>query len=156
MTLTATSTVEVRMPDGSIRTAGMRPVTEDDIMPNLLGYTHWPHMEGYEIGQTGAGLNWSAKPDNYIEVFGDYHAPTTRYARVGNEWFSFPAISGGWAQRRPWHPSPVGAERMSRLENMTTFYGLPWLAEETYGLPRDRIVTCKPEDYEALLAGDPA
>lgn len=146
------NTVQVKMPDGSFRTAELGPLPDDAWMAQALGYTQWPRLEGYEILVTGSDGDYSAKPTHYIEVFSDYHAPTLRYARVGKAWFAFPGVHDGWSQRRPWHPSPVVAANMARPENITTFSGCAWLAEETYGIPRHEVVVYTADDLEAKLA----
>lgn len=87
-----------------------------------------------------------------IEVFSDFRAPTIKYARIGADWVMFPGLQNGWAHRRPWHPSPAIAERMSQPENITTFYGQAWLAEDFYGIPRDLVATYTAAQIEAKMA----
>lgn len=152
---TETAHVEVSMPDGSTVMAPLLPISEGDVFAAMLGETHWPVVDGHHVYQSASG-EWSARPSAYVEVYCDYHTPTIRFARQGAAWYTFPAISDGWAKRSPWSPSAALAERISDIKNLVTFFGVPHLAEDVYGIPRDYVVTATPETYEVLLRGDPA
>lgn len=84
-----------------------------------------------------------------IEVYCQHNVHGIVYAREGERWWCVPCVSDGWARRTPWEPSPAVARMMATEANRVTFYGLPWLAQEAYGIPADRVAVVKPSDLDS-------
>lgn len=76
-----------------------------------------------------------------IEVYADYHTPTILYAKDGEHWYIVPSSQDGWRRRRTWAPTTALLRHIATDANRMTFYGQSWLAEKTFGIPRDRVAT---------------
>lgn len=89
------------------------------------------------------------------ETFIIYTLPNVMMAyaaksQTTGKWYFMPSSRDGWALRREWHPHR-GFERLTELDREIAFFGLPWLAEMSIGIPAGLVAQGLTERHRTAL-----